>query len=232
MKQEPTDSTPRVLVGIPGLRSGEDVKRDVFVHPSGEGPSTLQERRARAIVNAHCATTQRELADRGIAEVAVSRGMWFPRNQSLPDWVPAEKGQRGEAEVPLNAASSFTTRSDVASYFARREWDDDEYVSVRVHGTVPAARVLSTPRTGMGCLAEEEIVVLGGPGPMGGRACLNGAVDGRSPGSRICGAGTCGRLTDSSCSLSPTSRPPWVSIGKQRRAGFSRTSRCALYRMS
>ncbi|WP_458683574.1 hypothetical protein [Prescottella equi] len=149
---------------VPGGTDLQAATRDVFVHPSGEGPATLQERRARAIVNAQYATTQRELTDRGIAEVAVSRGMWFPRNQPLPEWVPAEKGERGEAEVPLNAASSFTTRPDVASYFARREWDDDEYVCVRVHGTVPAARVLSTPRTGMGCLAEEEIVVLGGPG--------------------------------------------------------------------
>ncbi|MDH6283986.1 hypothetical protein [Prescottella agglutinans] len=138
--------------------------RDVFVQPGGEASQSLPSRRARAIVRAQYALTQRELAASGVREVAVSRGMWFKTSQSTPDWVPAVKGQRVDAEVPMNAASSFTTRGDVAAYFARREWDDDEYVCIRVHGTVPAARILSTPRTGMGCLAEEEIVILGGPG--------------------------------------------------------------------
>ncbi|WP_137726205.1 hypothetical protein [Prescottella subtropica] len=138
--------------------------RDVFVQPNPDPPQTVEARRARAIVRAQYAVTQRYLADRGVSEVSVSRGMWFSTSGDAPAWVPASKGERSHGEVALNPASSFTTRSEVSSYFARREWDDDEYVSVRLHGTVPASRVLSLPRTGMGCLSEEEIVVIGGHG--------------------------------------------------------------------
>jgi len=76
--------------------------------------------------------------------------------------VPAVKGDRQPADLTLNPAASFTLRGEVSSYFARREWDDDEYVSVRLHGTVHASRILSLPRTGMGCLSEEEVIVVGG----------------------------------------------------------------------
>ncbi|WP_420879020.1 hypothetical protein [Rhodococcus sp. (in: high G+C Gram-positive bacteria)] len=138
--------------------------RDVFVQPNPGPPQTVEARRARAIVQAQYAVTQRYLADRGVSEVSVSRGMWFSTSGDAPAWVPAAKGEHSRIEVPLNPASSFTTRSEVSSYFARREWDDDEYVSVRLHGTVPASRVLSLPRTGMGCLSEEEVVVIGGRG--------------------------------------------------------------------
>lgn len=138
--------------------------RDMFVAPNPDPPQTLDARRARAVVRAQYAITQRRLAEMGISEVSVSRGFWYPLTESTPDWVPDEKGARGTAEVPLNAAASFTVRPEVASYFARREWDDEQYVSVRLHGTVPASRILSLPRTGMGCLAEEEVVVIGGRG--------------------------------------------------------------------
>lgn len=138
--------------------------RDVFVQPNPDAPQTLEARRARAVVKAQYALTQRHLAERGISEVSVSRGMWFATDSEAPPWVPAVKGERRQTDLALNPAASFTLRSEVSSYFARREWDDEQYVSVRLHGTVPAARVLSLPRTGMGCLAEEEVVVIGGHG--------------------------------------------------------------------
>lgn len=136
--------------------------QDVFVQPDASAPQSVHARRARAVVQAQYALTQRHLAERGITELAVSRGMWFPTGTPAPEWVPAAKGDRQQADVTLNPAASFTLRGEVSSYFARREWDDEEYVPVRVHGTVPAARILSLPRTGMGCLSEEEVVVVGG----------------------------------------------------------------------
>lgn len=141
--------------------------RDLFLSSDTDAstrPDSLDARRARAVVRAQYDLTQRYLAEQSISEVTVSRGMWFATDGSFPAWVPPEKGARHSADVTLNPAASFTVRSEVASYFARREWDEDEYVSVRLHGTVPAARVLSLPRTGMGCLAEEELVVIGGGG--------------------------------------------------------------------
>lgn len=136
--------------------------RDVFVQPAADPPQSVESRRARAVVQAQYALTQRHLASRGISEVSVSRGMWFPTGSPAPAWVPAAKGVRQQADLTLNPAAAFTLRGEVSSYFARREWDDDEYVSVRLHGTVPASRILSLSRTGMGCLSEEEVVVVGG----------------------------------------------------------------------
>lgn len=49
-------------------------------------------RQARAVVQAQYALTQRHLSERGITEVAMSRGMWFPSDSPTPEWVPARKG--------------------------------------------------------------------------------------------------------------------------------------------
>lgn len=136
---------------------------DLFLQ-EGEPPAgTFARTRARAVLRAQYDATQRWFADRDITEIAVSRGMKWEAGQQAPTWVPATKGDTVDGQVPLNALSSFSTREDVASFFADRELFEDT-VSVRIHGTVPVSRIVATPRTGIGCLAEAELVVLDGPG--------------------------------------------------------------------
>ena len=135
--------------------------RDTYLTP-GPAVGDLHARLARAVVTAQYRATQQYFAEHGVTEITVSRGMMF-RPERVPSWVPADRHDRQIGSVPLNPLTSFTTRAAVASAFAKREWDGD-HVSVRIHGTIPVDRVLSTPRTGMGCLSESEVVVLAGPG--------------------------------------------------------------------
>ena len=61
----------------------------------------------------------------------------------------------GKSVVPLQPLSSFTTASGSTQGFTG---SDGRVIAARV----PVARILSTPRTGFGCLGESEMVVLGG----------------------------------------------------------------------
>lgn len=132
--------------------------------------------RARAVTNAQYALTQKYFADAGITEVSVHRGMgwgedvvdggnssrtppsWYDPTSSDPD-DPAATYRR---EIPMNPVSSFTLDHRVAELFSRSGGEAE--VSAVISGTVPVSRILSTPRTGIGCLAESEVVVLAGPG--------------------------------------------------------------------
>lgn len=136
---------------------------DIFMRGGGPPAETLAQTRARALLRAQYDATQQWFADRGISEIAVSRGMKWAAGQQAPTWVPDTKDATDDGQVPLNVLSSFSTRTDVASFFADRELYEDT-VSVRIHGTVPVSRIVATPRTGFGCLAEAEVVVLDGPG--------------------------------------------------------------------
>jgi len=105
----------------------------------------------KAFLRAQYNATQDYFKAAGIKEVSVYRGMTFHSQSSPPDWT---KGFKTNSEVPLRPLSSFAYSAIEASRFGE----------VMISGTVPVERVLSCARTGVGCLNEDEIVVMAGPG--------------------------------------------------------------------
>lgn len=149
-----------------------------------------------AFVKAQYANTQAYLANKGITEVALQRGMDSPKiREALRDFRMAhfermiENGEielkdsyEGEnrnddiagniddaefeeavpvgflnARIKMRPLSSFTTKPFIADSFAM---DVDDGVVFTM--TVPAKQIFSMPFTGVGCLREREMVVLGG----------------------------------------------------------------------
>jgi hypothetical protein len=105
---------------------------------------------ARAMYDA----TQADLAARGITEVTVHRGTGIKLGDE-PNYLT------GPATVALRPASSWSTDLATAHEFGQMALDN-RGAAAMLTATVPASRVLSTPRTGMGCLSEAEVVLLGG----------------------------------------------------------------------
>jgi len=96
----------------------------------------------RKFLRAQYEATQEFLAAHGIKEVAVFRGA---------DGVKHPKGTRVDTQV--NPMESTTTDADTARAFG----------DCHLATMVPASRVFSTYRTGVGCNSESEIVLLGLP---------------------------------------------------------------------
>jgi hypothetical protein len=55
---------------------------------------------------------------------------------------------------------SWTTRYDTAKTFAATSKGGK--IGMIIKTTIPRERILFTPKTGFGCMTEEELVVLGG----------------------------------------------------------------------
>ena len=91
--------------------------------------------------------TQRQLAERGIKEVVLYRGV------SDPKFV---RGGSDLITLKGNALESWSVNPYVAYGFTGRRG----YVAKMI---VPASRVLSTPRSGFGCADEWEFVLIGNP---------------------------------------------------------------------
>ncbi len=94
----------------------------------------------RAFLREMYTQTQADLAENGITSVYVARGV-------------AEEHRLGAGEIMLHPMSSFSTDVSTAQNFAG---------ATAIFAKVPASQVISTPRTGFGCLSEHEVVVLGG----------------------------------------------------------------------
>lgn len=116
----------------------------------------------RAFVRAQYEETQQFLASKGKAEVTVYRGIYLDsRDTKIPkDWKELGNSYQ-ERTVHLQPASSFATSENMAERFAFSVNSLSVYPFV-VKMRIPASRILSTARTGVGCLNEREIVVLGG----------------------------------------------------------------------
>lgn len=123
----------------------------------GDGTVILREhgavlqRYARAMYD----NTQADLAARGVTEVTVHRGTGIPLGDE-----PKYLTGAGRTTV-LRPASSWSTDKDVAWEFAAIAQDQGTATAI-LTVTVPASRVLSTPNSGIGCLSEAEVVLLGG----------------------------------------------------------------------
>lgn len=144
---------------------------------------------AAVVVVAQYRLTQQWLADHNIKEVTVYRGLAFwngheeldpyfdafrppqptvghPRQHRwTPQWVPVDDiDTNGHATITATGdqpMSSYSDSYDVAHIFASNPERENGYI---LSTTVPAERIVSMPRTGMGCLTEREVVVLSGPG--------------------------------------------------------------------
>lgn len=135
-------------------------------------------------VRSQYAATQELLASKGITEMDLARGFDFGRITSTPpDWLrkAAEVAQQqrfdeggwtmeeiardaigsdqleyaNPQEIVLRPASSFSSQTGTASGFTGN-------TGAKVFVNVPASRILSTARSGNGCLGEYEFVVIGG----------------------------------------------------------------------
>ena len=112
------------------------------------------------IVRAMYENTQKELAEHGIKQVTLYRGMALPEGND-PEWVR----KNGVGEITQFPLASWTSDKSLARDFARTAADhvNGPGTGFVLASTFPAARIVSTARTGLGTLGEYEFVVAGGP---------------------------------------------------------------------
>jgi hypothetical protein len=144
----------------------------------------------RAVADAQYTRTQDLLAEAGVDSVVLYRGVrWDVAEDLCPEWVESEfawaipnreqvpSGHEacrpsGDRDVDLAPLSSWTTSGMTASRFAR-DYADAQTGWDCLYGVmsarVPASAVFSTPETGLGCLGENEVVVLGRPARVSAR---------------------------------------------------------------
>jgi hypothetical protein len=126
----------------------------------------------RKFVRAQYDLTQRELKKAGITSVTLHRALSFSLKSDIPDWAKTDhtvdsygstiKSAGSTAELKSSdwrPLSSWSHASSEASKFY-----GDGGSSIQVVASVPANLVVSTPRTGNGCLREREWVVMSAPG--------------------------------------------------------------------
>lgn len=112
-----------------------------------------------AFLRAQYENTQAFLNERGIEAVTVYRGM-----QELPAETISQVNAAPNQDMSFRPLTSFSLREEVAKDFAGMYFSDaaNPSNSVIMKTDIPANRILSLPITGIGCLREEEAVILGG----------------------------------------------------------------------
>lgn len=116
------------------------------------GTPQEHDRITRTLLRTMYEETQRELASAGITEVTVYRGVVAPQAWKFN---PNDTVMLGAESGLSNAMASWTTEAGVARDFSQSG------VGMVLKMTVPASRVLCTPRTGFGALFEFETILLG-----------------------------------------------------------------------
>jgi hypothetical protein len=111
----------------------------------------------RAFVRAQYEGTQKYFADRGITSLPIYRGFMVNTDYPFPDWVSKilSGSHTSDSEIPLRPLSSWSLSNTTAVQFTRSS-------GFIFAGSIPVSRVLSTPYTGVGCLKEYEVTLLGG----------------------------------------------------------------------
>ena len=112
--------------------------------PAGPVEPTMASRaQIRSILNAMYENTQTRLAEAGFPEyITLRRGV---SQVSMPIGT--------KQNVYTNTLSSFTSSTGITPLFS--------YGGVVIEMQIPRSRILSTARTGLGCLAEAEFVIIG-----------------------------------------------------------------------
>ncbi|MFC6883515.1 hypothetical protein [Actinomadura yumaensis] len=111
--------------------------------------------------------TQAWFAARGITHVTLRRGMVLPADG--PRDMHREPELSQVRAMRLRPMSAFSIAEDIAEQFVQDQSFDSGFRSgyedeVIMRGTVPVQRVIGHALTGFGCLFEDEMVVLYGPG--------------------------------------------------------------------
>jgi hypothetical protein len=103
----------------------------------------------REVIRAQYEATQDYFKSQGIKEITLHRGFISEAGVKSSD----------SEDLNLQPASSFSMNRKTAEMFA-------DNLSSNISGvatvTVPVSRILCTAMTGMGCITEQEVVVLGG----------------------------------------------------------------------
>jgi hypothetical protein len=147
--------TAATLFGMDGHADWEGYNDNPALRDGVDQAKTDEGDFFEAFLLAQYQATQDRLSERGITSVELSRG--YRSYDGTPVWADGTQ----TADLPLRPMSSFTSDPSIAGRFARATDGSDGFV---ISATVPADRILSTPRSGMGALSESEFVVLDGPG--------------------------------------------------------------------
>ena len=110
-------------------------------------PKSASGKLLAAVIRQQYANTQAYFEAKGIKELTLHRGF------------DDDLAQVGEQEVMLRPLSSFSASNYIAQRFASSEIESGKVMIVKV----PVSQIFSTPFTGIGCLTEEEFVILGKP---------------------------------------------------------------------
>jgi hypothetical protein len=105
----------------------------------------------KAFVKAQYRLTQEWFEDRGIDKITVYRGI-----------KKAKSTVSGEGMAGLRPLSSWSTNISTAEDFTRGSLGESLEKSMLLRREVDVKEIFSTPLTGVGCLAEYEVVLLGG----------------------------------------------------------------------
>lgn len=172
------NQTNEVDKGIKRLFGGTYKEREAFLTRGG---GAVGDDIAESFVEIMYEDTQKMFASMGIKEVQLHRGMALDYESSHGKAVAAKISEIVEAaseeqidewsreglkfkmekvRTELRAANSFSSDPFVADQFAEGE-DEGPPIGV-FSGAVPVERILATPATGIGCLNEDEMVVIGG----------------------------------------------------------------------
>ncbi len=106
----------------------------------------------RKVIRSMYRNTQDELKELGVEEIPLYRGLITSDSSLAPGF---------DYEIDTNAVESWTTSFKVAQGFAMNMSKDKSKFGVVLVTKVPVVRILCTPRTGFGCMGEEEVLVLG-----------------------------------------------------------------------
>jgi GNAT superfamily N-acetyltransferase len=125
----------------------------------------------RAFARAMYDNTQAELAKDGITSMTIYRGMVFRSPDAVREAGFNPDGQSHTATIAQQPASSWSYDFNVAHTFVGTKQG-----GVMMAATVPASRILSTMKTGVGCKPEKEVVVLGGKDTVAANAWGTGGL--------------------------------------------------------
>jgi hypothetical protein len=104
---------------------------------------------AKKVLSIMYEDTQKQLKAAGVKEVTVYRG--FSSDATL-------LGKGSKVNVQGNALESWTLSENAAKRYLAKPGDN----KVVFKATYPVERIMCTPKTGLGSLLEQEVVILGG----------------------------------------------------------------------
>ena len=158
------DGSPRAVAMQLAIKDEFKLQRAAFGHLELSG-SPLEEATAlyaregagmRAFARGTYNHTQALLAEQGVDDVILYRGVRWEAGQAIPSELQALSGSKaGLVQTVTQPATSFSTNISAARYFSGQEG----YI---ITTRVPAKSIFSTCQTGLGCKAEAEMVILGG----------------------------------------------------------------------